>query len=266
MPPTIDPQYATAAQPRSSSSRRPERPDLPDVHERPRKRMHPILVAGIASVVVAAAIYGTEAFAPADVRPTRFIGDYNERLHEATKSGELHAQIRYDAQLRGIEIQYQTVLKGIETEGVQWQERCRTGLQAFAQHYQAVYQRANTLAQGVVQLQQGYQSMRNQIMAGTLGGETALINLLNTLAPMIALFDPNAARQLSAIAQDGRRQLLATFDREARNVSAISVRGWDTGLPRPESLPTPIRCDVPVFRTAATAAPIQVPQVTAPRR
>jgi len=262
----LDPEILdTPARPDTISSKS-ERPSLPDIHDRPRRRMHPMLAAGLAFGVAAVAFYGTEAFLPREYRPSTFIGGYQTEITEAAKSGELAAQIRYDAQLRGIELRYQDGLSRIQTAGAQWQEQCRAGLLNITNHYQAVMQQANVFAQGVVQLQNGYQQMRNQILSGSLQGEMGLINLVMTVAPFIAIFDGNTARQLMQAAQQDRARLIATFDRMSRGGNTVSVAGWNTNLLRPEALQTMIRCEVPIYQTGVSANPIPVPPNAAPRR
>jgi len=95
--------------------------DLPDLYERPRKRMHPMLAAGIAFAAAGGLLYGAEAILPDTYKPSRFIGGYAGAIAEARASGELAARVKYDAKL-----------KLIETGAVRWQEQCRAGLQNMA--------------------------------------------------------------------------------------------------------------------------------------
>lgn len=266
MQPSLDPDLfdpsPSSAQPSSKSTPR----DLPDIHERPQRRMPMMVVAGLVFLGTGIAFYGAEALLPRPYKPSTLIGSYTAAIHEATKTGELAAQIRYDGQLREVELHYQDRLKRIETAAVQWQDQCRAGLLNVTNHYQAALQQANIFAQGVVQLQAAYQQMRNQIVSGTLGGEIGLVNMATTLAPFVALLDPNVGAQLSQFAHTYRSQLLATFDRLSRGGNTVSVKGWDARLPRPEMMRTMIRCDLPVFQTGVPTAPIAAPRVASPAR
>jgi hypothetical protein len=262
----LDPEIlGTPGRPDSVSSKS-ERPSLPDIHDRPRRRMHPMLAAGLAFGFAAVVFYGGEAFLPREYRPSTFIGGYQTEITEAAKAGELAAQIRYDAQLRGIELQYQDGLSRIQTAANQWQEQCRAGLANVNNLYQAIYNRANMYVQATAQLQQAYQSARQAIVSGTLGGDVALMNMLSVTSQIVAMFDPAAARQMMQAANGMRRDILGVFDREARNGITISVRGWDSGLPRPDALPPMIRCDVPTYATGVSSNPITVPPNASPRR
>lgn len=239
---------------------------LPDIHDRPRRRLHPMLVAVFAFGLAACAFYGVEAYAPREYRPSFFIGGYQEEITEAAKSGELAAQIRYDAALRTVELVYQDRLTRIQTAAAQWQEHCRAGLANFNNLYQAIYGRANIYVQATAQLQQAYQAMRQQIVAGTLGAESAATNMATMLGLLGGLVDPQFGRQALQFAEATRRQLLSRFDREARGGITISVQGWDSGLPRPDMLPQMIRCDVPLYETGAPRSPIAAPSAAPPRR
>ena len=268
MQPQLDHDAMAGGPIKAGLSRAPSRPSLPDIHDRPRRRTPTMVVAGVTLLAAGAAFYAAEAFLPRELRPSTFIGGYQTEIAEATKAGELSAQIRYDAQLRNLELVYQDGLQRIQTAGVQWQEECRAGLTNVNNLYQAIYTRANTYVQATAQLQQSYQAMRQQITANTFGGETGLINMATTFAPFIALVDPNAARQLSQYAATARRSILSAYDRESRTINAITVRGWDTGLPPLGALGPMVRCDMPAFVTGVPANPVRVPPppITTPRR
>lgn len=262
----LDPEIIdTAARARATPSRS-TRSDLPNIHDGPRRPMHPMLAAGIAFGIAAAIFYGAEALLPRHYRPSMFIGGYQTQIAEAAKEGELAAQIRYEHQLRGIELQYQDRLSRIQAAAMQWQDQCRAGLLNVTNHYQSALQQANMFAQGVVQLQQGYQQLRTQLLSGSFGGEMAIINMVTTLAPIIALFDPNMARQLLRAAQQDRAQLLATFDRLSRGGNTVSVAGWNSNLPRPDAFGAMIRCEVPTYQTGVPTTPITLPPNASPRR
>ena len=67
--------------------------DLPDLYDRPLRRLHPMLAAGMALVGAGALLYGTEAFLPVDYKPSRFIGGYAGAIAEARATGELAAKV-----------------------------------------------------------------------------------------------------------------------------------------------------------------------------
>jgi len=262
MQPTIDAQKLSVSH--SSALVPAVPPALPDIYRVPRRRAPAWLSAAFGFAAAGGLFYGAQAFAPEDWRPSRFVGDYNNEIQEARTAGELEARIRYDAQLRGIELQYQGQLQEIQTAAVQWQEHCRSGLQNFNNLYQAVYQRANTFANGLVQLQNQYAAARYQTVQGTLQGEAAAANLATMFGYIGGFFDPELQRRSMEYAENARMQALNRLDRAAQSGIRVTVDGWDDGLPDPAALAPPVRCEVPAFAAALRQRAIAVPPVVAP--
>lgn len=250
--------------PAKPAAEKPDLPALPDLSPRRRRGLHPVIASALGFMAAGGIFYGMQAFGPEGLRPSRFVGEYETEVQKARKAGELEAQIRYDAQLRGIEVQYQGQLNEIQTAAVQLQERCRAGLQNFTNLYQAAYNRANTGFQMTAELQRQYVAARMQTAQGTLAGETSAANMATTFGYIAGFFDPELGRRSMEYAEAARQQALRRLDETARNGVTLSIEGWDTGLPDPATLQAPDACETPEFAAALQRRVITVPQVEAP--
>jgi hypothetical protein len=237
MHPILDdvPYDAAAPSPRhrSSPSRHLDLPDLPDLHDRPR-RLHPMLTAGLAFTLAAVAFYGAEAALPVIWRPSHFVGGYSRQIEEARKSGELAATARYAPRL-----------KQIETAAVQMQEQCKAQLQGVNTYLQAVYNRAGVGFQLAADMQRQYMSVRYSTTQQTLGGEIGAANLATSFGFIASLFDPELARQSMEFAENARQQALARIDQASKGGVQISVDGWDAGLTDPATFMGRLHCEMP---------------------
>lgn len=235
MSPTIDP--APEPGPRfrpERASRSPNFSDLPDLSERPRRRLHPMVVAGGAFLLASAAFYGAEALLPPAYKPSVFTGNYARALAQAKSEGELSARIQYDKQL-----------KMYETAAVVWQEQCKASLQALNANYQAVYNRAGVGYQLAADVQKQYTNYRYSIAQNSVGGEIGVANTATTFGYWISLLDPNLGQKSLEFAEAARQQAYAKLDEAAKSGISVSVDGWDTGLVDPASFAGKFRCDMP---------------------
>ena len=238
--------------------------DLPDLTVPPRRRLNLFVVTGLAFASVTGLFYGGEALLPPSYKPSAFIGGYGKEIEKARKAGELDSQIRYESQLRGVEVQFQTKLKGIETAAIQLQEQCRAGFQNANNLYQAAYQRANIFAQATADIQKQYVASRYQLTQQTVGGEIGAANTATTFGYILNFFDPELGQKSMAFAEAARQQALQKLDDAAKGGMTVSVDGWNQGLPDPASLAPLAKCDLPVIATGEPSTPITVPAVSAP--
>lgn len=214
---------------------------LPDLHDAPKRRIHPMIVGFLGFAGATIFFYGSEAVAPIALKPSSIIGGYQHNIAEAHKSGELTAQVRYDAQLRGIELQYQGQLKQIESAAGQWQEQYRVSLNGMIEDYRGVYARANIFAQATADLQKQYAAARYSITERSLGGETGMANMATTVGLLGGLFDKDFGDSALAYADQVRGRAFAKLDEAARGGVTVSVEGWNEGLPDPQALQERLR-------------------------
>lgn len=235
MSPTIDP--APESGPRFRAERAPRSSnftDLPDLSERPHRRLHPMVIAGGAFLLASAAFYGSEALLPADYKPSLFIGNYTRQIAKAKAEGELAARIKYDKQL-----------KMYETAAVVWQEQCKASLQALNANYEATYRRAGVGYQLAADVQKQYTNYRYSIAQSSVGGEIGVANTATTFGYWISILDPDLGQKSLEFAEAARQQAYAKLDEAARSGITVSVDGWDTGLVDPASFGGKFRCDMP---------------------
>ena len=223
--------------------RAPAVPDLPDLYERPRRRIHPMLAASLAFIASGVLLYGGEAALPAEYKPSHFIGGYTGAVAEARAEGELSAKIVYDRKL-----------KLIETGAQRWHEQCRAGLQNMTNLYQATYQKANMAFQLNGDLKKQYAATRNGVAAQTAGGEIGAANLGTALGYGLSFFDKELSEQAFAGAEKARQRALQIVDEAAKEGATIPVEAWDATLPDPYHMPKMIDCEVPASLAALTDA------------
>ncbi|AUW58044.1 hypothetical protein C1T17_07920 [Sphingobium sp. SCG-1] len=235
MRPTIDPASDTG--PRFRAERVPRSAsfsDLPDLSERPRRRLHPMVFAGGVFLMASAAFYGAEALLPPSFKPSVFTGGYQREIAKAKSEGELASRIQYDKQL-----------KVYETAAVVWQEQCKASLQALNSNYEAVYRRAGVGYQLAADLQKQYANYRYAIAQSSVGGEIGVANTATTFGYWIGLLDPEMGKQSLEFAENARRQAYAKLDEAAQSGITVSAEGWDDGLVDPASFSGKFRCDMP---------------------
>lgn len=249
--------------PRNLPARGPNYADLPDLSEAPKRRLHPVVVGMIGFGAATGFFYGTEALAPSAFKPSTIIGGYGHEIAKAHKSGELEAQVRYDAQLRGIEIQFQTQLKQAETAAAQWQEQYRTEMAGVMEDYRGAWSRANIFAQATADLQKQYAQYRLSVTQGSLGGEMGVANMATMLGALGGLLDPSLERDAFAYADRMRGRALSKLDEAARSGITVSVVGWNEGLPDPDALAARIERLPPLQFPQAPRA-VTVPALTEP--
>lgn len=235
MRPTIDPTPDSAPRFRSERGQRQSNfADLPDLSERPRRRLHPMAAAGALFLTASAAFYGAEALMPPNYRPSVFAGGYQRAMAKAKSEGELAARIHYDKQL-----------KMYETAAVVWQEQCKASLQALNANYQAVYNRAGVGYQLAADVQKQYTNFRYSIAQSSVGGEIGVANTATTFGYFASLLDPELGQKSLEFAESARQQAYAKLDEAARSGITVSVDGWDTGLVDPASFAGKFQCDMP---------------------
>jgi hypothetical protein len=258
MTPILDPkpEAANAGEPKRATRFR-DAPELPDLYGRPKRRLPAMVVAGIGFVAAGVSFYGAEAVMPADFKPSTLVGGYQRQIQEAHKTGELAAQVRYDAQAKNIELQFQNQLKQIETRAVQWQEQCRAGLQNFNNLYQASYQRLNIFAQATADIQKQYVAERMRTAENSTQGVQAVANMASMAELFGGLIDPQFGQQAGDFAARARQQALAQLDAAALGGKTLSIEGWNAGLPEPQTIPSMIRCDIPTSDFSPSALTVQ---------
>lgn len=270
MEPTLDP--AAAPEPRSglpgltNKGRKMLRvPDLPNVYVSPKRALHPMIVAGIGFAAAGAIFYGAEMLLPAPYRPSSLIGGYDAAILEARKEGELAAQIRYDAQLRNVDLQHQAQLRQIETAAVQWQEQYRALMTGTVETYRATWTRANIFAQATADIQRQYVQTRTEYARRTLEGERSIANTATTLGYIFGMVSPELGDAAQDFADRARDQALSRLDAAATGGVTISIEGWDTGLTHPDDLARSIQALPPFDLRSFEPAPVTVPDVFVPR-
>lgn len=261
MSPKLDPTpISKAPTPRAIESFMP-RARMSALHDQPKRRLHPAVTAAAGFAAAAVLLYGAERLAPDEYKPSQFSGAYESEIQEARKSGELTAQIGYEAQLRNVELQHQAQLKQIETTAVQWQEQHRTVLTGWADNYRTAYQRANIYAQGQVDIQKQYVAARMALTQSTLGGEIGVANTVSMLGLYGGLFSPEFGQSAMNYAEQVRGQALRRLDDAARSGVTVTVEGWNTGLPDPDEFTRQIYALPPLQLPGFEPTPITVPAV-----
>lgn len=241
---------------------RPRRYDLPDLYDPPKKRLPPVVLSGIGFLFALFVFYGAQAVAPPALKPSTLVSAYDTQLQEARKAGELEAQIRYEAQLRVVELQHQAQLKEIETAALQWQEQYKTVLTGYLEGYRATWQRANIWAQATADIQKTYANYRYSVTQGTLGGHMQVANLATIVGLFGGIVDPAFEASALQYANRVRSQALDTLDQSARGGVTVSVEGWDTGLKDPAILAAEVNALPPLHLPGFRPMPIAVPQVS----
>lgn len=242
----------------------PRLPELPDVYEAPKRRLHPMIVAGIGFIGAGAVFYGAQMFAPAAFKPASIIGGYDTEILEARRSGELAAQIRYEAQLRNVELQHQAQLREIEVAAGQWQERYRTVLGGALENYRATWTRANIYAQATAEIQRQYVQARTEFVRGTLRGERDMANNATTLGMILGLVNPEIGAAVQGYADGVRDRALQRLDYAASSGVTITIDGWDTGLTHPDDLADALYGIEPLELPIHRARPVTVQEVHVP--
>lgn len=263
--PTLDDDFAVDDTPPVTSGRSraqmPKLETLPDIYSFPqKKRLPPMVVAGIGFAAATALLLGAERFLPHPYKPSDWMGGYASAMTEARKEGELAAQIRYDAQVRQVEVQYQTQLKEIESAATAWQEQYKTALTGYVEHYRAVWNRANIYAQATADIQKQYTAARVELAGRTVRGQVNMANRASEFGLWIGLINPELERQTLNYAARVRQQAFAELDAAAQGGVTISVNGWNDGLIDPQTVANDIQNLQPFSAPRYEWRPIIVPE------
>lgn len=264
--PTLDDDFATTGAPPVTTGRsRAQMPKvevLPDIYSFPqKKRLPPMVAAAMGFAAAATLLFGAERFVPHPYKPSDWMGGYAAAMNEARKEGELAAQIRYDVQLREVELQYQGQLKEIESAANAWQEQYKTALSGYVEHYRAVWNRANIYAQATADIQKQYVAARTQLAGQTVRGQINMANRATEFGLWLGLLNPDLERQTLNYAGRVRQQALAELDAAAQGGVTISVDGWDTGLVDPATVAQDINALPPFTLPEHERRPVTVPQL-----
>lgn len=268
--PRLDEDFATNDTPPVTSGRSraqmPKIEALPDIYSFPQKKRLPPMAAAVLGFAAATVLlFGSERFLPHPYKPSDWTGGYASAMAEARKEGELAAQIRYDVQLRQVEVQYQIQAKEIEGAAAAWQEQYKTALTAYLEHYRTVWHRANNYAQTIADLQKQYAAIRVQTARDSVRGEIEMANRATSFGLLAGLLSPDLERQSLDYASRVRQQALAELDRAAQGGVTISVEGWDDGLVDPRTVAAEIESlqpfSAPRYEWRPITAPAQTPQV-----
>jgi hypothetical protein len=220
-----------------SRAQMPKLETLPDIYSFPqKKRLPPMVVAGIGFAAATALLFGAERFLPHPYKPSDWMGGYASAMIQARKEGELAAQIRYDAQVRQVEVQYQTQLKEIESAANAWQEQYKTALTGYVEHYRATWNRANIYAQATADIQKQYVAARTELAGRTVRGQVNMANDVTTIGLLLGWINPELERQSLNYADRVRQQALAHLDSAAQGGVTISIDGWNDGLVDPQTV------------------------------
>lgn len=191
----------------------------------------PIIRTGLLIASCVVAFYAVEALAPHDFKPSTHVGSYEMELHKATKTGELKAQIVYDAKLRSIDAQLQAYVKSVEQSVQQSNDQYRSTAETVAKLYQSTFERANIFAQATANLQTQYAMFRAQLAQNSYSTEMAGVKLATLGKFFFALSgDQESAQTAGEIATQLRGQVLSEVDKAMQEGVRISPKGWDTGL------------------------------------
>lgn len=243
-----------------SRAQMPKLETLPDIYSFPqKKRLPPMVVAGIGFAAATALLLGAQRFLPHPYKPSDWMGGYTSAMTEARKEGELAAQIRYDAQLRQVEVQYQTQLKEIESAATAWQEQYKTALTGYVEHYRAVWNRANIYAQATADIQKQYAAARMELAGRTVRGQVNMANRATEFGLWIGLINPDLERQVNNYASRVRQQAFAELDAAAQGGVTISIDGWNDGLVDPQTVANDIERLQPFSAPRYEWRPITVP-------
>jgi len=244
-----------------SRAQMPKLETLPDIYSFPqKKRLPPMVVAGMGFAAATALLFGAERFVPHPYKPSDWMGGYASAMNEARKEGELAAQIRYDAQVRQVEVQYQTQLKEIESAANAWQEQYKSALTGYVEHYRATWNRANIYAQATADIQKQYVAARTELAGRTVRGHINMANDATTLGLWIGILSPELERQTLNYAARVRQQALAELDAAARGGVTLSIDGWNDGLVDPQTVARDIQSLPPFSTPRYEWRPIIVPE------
>lgn len=183
----------------------------------------PILLIPIVSGLTFVLCLAWEGFAPTNLKPSYFVGSFENAVIEAQELGRLQAETKY-----------KSYIESQELAKLQLQEQYRVLLQAASDYYKATFVQVDTLQKAGAEIQKQYVSQRMQQMNRMNGMEIAIANLAS-MARLAGVLSGNS--QLA----DAATQVIAAIKgsvmsdlQMSAETEVVRQRGWDLQLMTPD--------------------------------
>ncbi|MBI1265694.1 MAG: hypothetical protein GC187_13305 [Alphaproteobacteria bacterium] len=186
----------------------------------------PLFQTLLAAALVAAGFFSAEKFAPRDWRPSHLIGQYEAEVASQVEGEVAAAKLEQQAV-------FDAWVEQVRLVNAQNLEQYRAVAGSVAAYYQASYDRSRVYAEATARMQAELVQARIATAGQMRAPEIGMSNLARLFGLGMNALEPGSGESFMRYSDALSDQVYSELDYAASSGRAISVDGWNTGLPSP---------------------------------